>query len=279
MIKQPNQTRINEQQDDSLTGVKSAPTPASKTPVVYALNWTQDRPDPRDYIYQATSPIRPVNSVDLRQYCTAVEDQGQLGSCTGNAIAGAIELLDKRAGKVTDVSRLFIYYNERLLEGTVRTDSGAYIRDGLKVVNQQGAPLESLWTYDIRKFATQPSAAAYADAQRRRVSKYERCSDFNAVIAALTAGNPVVVGFLVYSSFYYIGANGLMPYPNVNRERLLGGHAVCLVGYDKTRNIFIARNSWSAYWGDRGYFYMPFQVIQNPQMSSDFWTMSMVANP
>lgn len=243
-------------------------------------HWLRDKPDTRDYVYKPTITRLPV-SVDMRLTCSAIEDQGNLGSCTGNAIAGAIELIDRKNRKMLDVSRLFIYYEERVLEGSVNYDSGAYIRDGLKVVNKKGAPLENIWPYDINQFAVQPPPAAYADALNRKVTAYQRCVNFNAVKAALAAGNPVVVGFDVYSSFetVQVARTGQMPYPNVLREQYLGGHAVCLVGYKDSTQQFIARNSWGTNWGDRGYFYMPYRVIQDTSMSGDFWTISGVSNP
>lgn len=243
-------------------------------------HWVRDKPDNRDYKYAVTNSVQ-ANIVDLRTYCSAIEDQGNLGSCTGNAIAGAIELLDKRAGRTLDVSRLFIYYYERLLEGTVNYDNGAYIRDGIRATYNYGAPLESLWTYDITKFRTAPNTQAVTDASKRKVTLYQRIADHAGCLDALSNGYPVVIGFDVYSSFESatVARTGIMPYPNVRREKLLGGHAVLLVGYDKTRQVYIVRNSWGTSWGDRGYFYMPFQVIQNTQMSSDFWIIKTVSNP
>ena len=234
-------------------------------------------------MFSAAPSILPA-SVDLRSYASAIEDQGQLGSCTGNAIAGAIELIDRKNGRRLDVSRLFIYYEERVLERTVNYDAGAYIRDGIKVCYTKGAPLESLWPYNINKFRTKPTQPAYTDAAKRKVTVYQRCLNFTAVKSALAAGNPVVIGFDVYESFetgswQYSGGSGLMPYPNINREQYLGGHAVCLVGYNDSTQRFIARNSWGTNWADRGYFYMPYTVIQNTSMSSDFWTLSSVNNP
>jgi C1A family cysteine protease len=243
-------------------------------------HWTKDKPDSRDYKYTLTGSSQP-NIVDLRPYCSAIENQGNLGSCTGQAIAGAIELLNKREGRTLDASRLFIYYYERLLEGTVNYDSGAYIRDGIRATYNYGAPLESLWPYNITKFKTAPSSQAIADASRRKVTLYQRIADHAGCLDAISNGYPVVIGFSVYSSFESttVARTGNMPYPNVSRERLLGGHAVLLVGYDKTRQVYIVRNSWGTSWGDRGYFYMPFQVIQNTSMSSDFWIIKSVNNP
>ena len=243
-------------------------------------HWLRDNTDTRDHLYKFTIAKLPT-SVDMRLTCSAIEDQGNLGSCTGNAIAGAIELVYRKTRRMLDVSRLFIYYEERVLEGTVGYDVGAYIRDGLKVVNKKGAPLENVWPYVESQFAIQPNSAAYTDAAKRKVTAYQRCTDFNAVKAALAAGNPVVVGFDVYESFetIQVARTGMMPYPNVAREQLLGGHAVCLVGYNDTTQRFIARNSWGTGWGDRGYFYMPYRVIQNTSMSGDFWTISGITNP
>jgi len=243
-------------------------------------HWRPDKPDSRDYKYRV-SHLDSNQSVDLRPYCTAIEDQGALGSCTGQAIAGAIELLNKRNGIINDVSRLFIYYYERALLNTINYDSGAYIRDGIKVISKQGAPLEKLWPYSISRFRNQPSEAAIKDALLRKVTLYERAANHNACLDAISNGYPVTIGFYVYSSFEssQVAKTGIMPYPNTNKERILGGHAVLLVGYDKTKQRYIARNSWGTGWGDKGYFYMPFQVIENTKMSGDFWVIKSVNNP
>ena len=243
-------------------------------------HWAKQPVDLRDKPYTLTNLTQP-NIVDLRQYCSAIEDQGNLGSCTGNAIAGAIELLDKRAGRTLDVSRLYIYYYERLLEGTVNYDNGAYIRDGMRAVYNYGAPLESLWPYTISKFRTVPSSQAIADGSKRKVTLYQAVANHQGCLDALASGFPVVIGFSVYASFESasVARTGIMPYPNTSKEQLLGGHAVLLVGYDKTKQVYIVRNSWGNSWGDKGYFYMPFQVIQNSQMSSDFLIIKSVSNP
>ena len=241
--------------------------------------WKRDTPDSRDHLFVPTIATLPVR-VDLRAGCSPIEDQGALGSCTGNAIAGIVEYMDRRAGKMIDVSRLFIYYEERVLINTVNYDSGAYIRDGIKVVNKKGACLESVWPYMISRYRTKPSTAAYNDALRRKANAYQKCANFTAVKQALAQGFPVVVGFDVYESFetQAVANTGMMPYPQAG-EQLLGGHAVALVGYNDTTQRFIARNSWGTSWGDRGYFYMPYQVITNTNMSDDFWIITSVVNP
>jgi C1A family cysteine protease len=242
-------------------------------------HWKRGAVDNRDHIFVPKVSALPVR-IDLRPGCSPIEDQGDLGSCTGNAIAGIVEYLDRRAGKNIDVSRLFIYYEERVLEGSVGYDAGAYIRDGIKVVNKKGACLESLWPYVTYRFATRPSPAAYTDAAKRKASSYQRCANFTAVKQALAQGLPVVIGFDVYESFesQAVANTGLMPYPQPG-EQLLGGHAVALVGYNDATQRFIARNSWGTSWGDRGYFYMPYRVIQDTTMSDDFWVINSIQNP
>ena len=242
------------------------------------LQWKREVPDARDRVYAPKAVLMP-KAVDLRANCSPIEDQGQLGSCTGNAVAAVVEYLDRKAGKNLDVSRLFIYYEERVLIGTVTEDSGAYIRDGIKVLNKKGAPLESIWPYNTNRFATKPNVLAYTDAAKRKAGTYEKVANFAGVKNALARGFPVVVGFDVYDSFYNIGSNGIMPYPNVNTEELLGGHAVAIVGYNDNKGTFIVRNSWGTNWADNGYFYMPYRVIQNTSMSSDFWIITSVKNP
>jgi len=260
-------------------------------PSIPKYHWQREPVDSRDHLYNtASAPATLPASIDLRPYCSPIEDQGQLGSCTANAIAGVIEYLDCRANKNLDVSRLFIYYQERLLEGSISTDAGAYLRDGIKACYTYGAPLESLWPYNISRFAVQPPPTVYADALKRKVTSYAKCTDFTAVKTAISQNHPVVIGFDVYASFesgtwWYPTGSGLMPYPAVNREQLLGGHAVALVGYNDNlsgpagKGYFIARNSWGTSWGKSGYFYMPYSVIKNTNMSSDFWTISTVVNP
>ena len=277
-MKQDPRTIINTNEDHTFNKpvTKSQPRTLDDK---FSLQWVPDKLDSRDYKYTVTQRASP-NLVDLRPYCSPIENQGSLGSCTGQAIAGAIELLNKRNGKPTDVSRLFIYYYERLILGTVNYDSGAYIRDGIKATNKYGASLESLWPHNIRKFRQEPVNEAKNDALNRKVTRYERVADFNGCIDALTNGYPVVIGFYVYESFMSatVARTGKMPYPNTKREKLLGGHAVLLVGYDKTKKVFIVRNSWGTTWGDKGYFYMPFDVIK-PNMSSDYWIIKDVNNP
>lgn len=279
-MKQDPRTIINTNEDHTFT----KPVPKKVTPrtldLSYNLQWQPDKRDSRDYSYTLSSTIN-LTKVDLRAYCSPVENQGNLGSCTGQAIAGAIELLNKRNRKPTDVSRLFIYYYERLLLGTVNYDSGAYIRDGIKATNHYGVSLESYWPYDISKFRQEPINEAKSDALNRRVTRYERITNFDGCIDALSNGYPVIMGFYVYESFMSstVARTGNMPYPNTKRERLLGGHAVLLVGYDKNKKVFIARNSWGTNWGDKGYFYMPFSIVTNTSMSSDYWIIKSVNNP
>lgn len=243
-------------------------------------HWRPDKLDKRDYKYNPNN-YPQMDVTDLRQFCSPVEDQGNLGSCTGQAIAGAIELLNKRNKMPTDVSRLFIYYYERLILGTVNYDSGAYIRDGIKACSRNGAPLEKFWPYLIQRFKSKPTQQAIRDALSRKITLYERVNDHNGCIDAINNGYPVIIGFHVYSSFESrdVYKTGMMPYPNLRKEKLLGGHAVLLVGYNKLTQRYIARNSWGSNWGDGGYFYMPFEVIQNSQMSGDFWIIKSVNNP
>jgi len=257
-------------------------------------NWRPDKPDARDHIFEQLNTIPPTlpTSIDLRPHCPPIVDQGQIGSCTGNAIASIVEYYDNTHNKAgVIVSRLFIYYQERVYEGTTYYDAGAYIRDGIKACNQYGAPLETVWPYLANKVTTRPSTAAYTDAAKRKVGSYQRITTQAAGIkASLNAGYPVVIGFTVYASFetgtwWQPTGTGQMPYPNVNTEQILGGHAVAIVGYNDAMTgpagtgYFIVRNSWGTGWGKSGYFYMPYSVINNANMSSDFWAVTQVANP
>ena len=244
--------------------------------------WIPDLPDLRDYLYSAPSPaIAPLPpKVDLRTFCPPVYEQGELGSCTANAIGGAIEFdqMKQALPEVFVPSRLFIYYNERVIEGTVDDDAGAMIRDGIKSVAKQGAPHETLWPYVIVKFRTKPPAPAYADAAKHTAVLYQRVSrTLDQMKGCLASGYPFILGFSVYESFetLAVAAGGHAPMPNP-AETLLGGHAVLAVGYEDDKQWFLMRNSWGTRWGLAGYFTLPYDYLLDANLSDDFWTIRLV---
>ena len=245
--------------------------------------WVRDLPDDRDFVYGAPLVRFPQGlprSVDLRSECPPVYDQGQLGSCTGNGIAGAIEF-DQRKQRTKEFtpSRLFIYYNEKVIEGTVSQDAGAQIRDGIKSVAKVGAPPESDWPYNIAKFAVRPPPKAYRDSKQDLVSAYSRVvQDVTQMRGCLAEGYPFVFGFTVYQSFESetVARTGLVPMPGTG-EAVLGGHCVVAVGYDDSKRRFIIRNSWGTGWGLHGYCLMPYEYLINPRLASDFWTIRSVS--
>lgn len=244
--------------------------------------WRPDLPDFRDLPYHLqVAPIPP--EVDFRndRYLPPVYDQGELGSCTANAAAAMLEYLQAvRWWNMTAVtpSRLFIYYFERYLEGTVDYDSGAMVRDALKVLHTYGAPPETEWPYKISRYRTAPTVKVDADALAHKVTRYLRVSRPH-VQSVLARKLPVIFGFTVYESFETnIGASGVMPYPHIG-EQILGGHCVMAIGYKQINGElhYICRNSWGPDWGDAGHFYMPARVILNSRMSSDFWAAEVVS--
>ena len=242
--------------------------------------WQPDLPDQRDQPYMVAAPVVLPPAVDLSPLCPPVYDQGQLGSCTANAIAGAIEF-DRMKQKLTDFipSRLFIYFNERVLEKTVNSDSGAQIRDGIKSVNKQGVCPEAEWPYVVQKFATKPLTRCYADALKYRAVSYSRLNQTLIQLhQCLASGYPFVFGFTVYESFESdaVASTGHAPMP-AKGESSIGGHAVVGVGYDDANQWFIVRNSWGPGWGMNGYFTLPFSYLTDSNLSDDFWTIRLLS--
>ena len=246
----------------------------------YKMGWLPDLPDQRDVLYAAPMAVmlQLPPSVDLRNACPPVYDQGHLGSCTANCLAGAYEFdLKKQQKQDYMPSRLFIYYNERVLINTVNSDSGAYIRDGIKTMNNQGVCPEKDWPYDISKFTKKPSEKCYKLASKCQIKSYQKLiNTLDQLKGCLAEGFPFVFGFTVYESFMtqQVAQTGIMPMPQ-HGEKTRGGHAVMAVGYDDSKNAFIIRNSWSANWGINGYFYMPYAYITS-KLCNDFWTIRLV---
>jgi len=240
----------------------------------YKYGWRPDVPDQRDYLYKTIRPVKAAKStVDLRKQCSIVEDQGQLGSCTAQALAGNLEFLDNRIDKeYADVSRLFIYYNERVLIATEDYDSGASLRDGIKTLKNDGACIEKLWPYVIAKFDQKPPQKCYTEAKSHCIVSYYRIRNLPEMLTCLTDGYPFVFGFTVYESFETqdVARTGIVHMPGKD-EKSLGGHAVMAVGYSQKSERFIVRNSWGENWGKKGYFTMPFEYLET--LSADFWTI------
>jgi C1A family cysteine protease len=246
--------------------------------MIRSYGWRPDLPDRRDY-RRALARIELPPRVDLTPQMPAVYDQGELGSCTGNAIAAAIEYARKSQNLPDFVpSRLFIYYNERDIEGTVPDDAGAEIRDGIKTVAKFGACSETDWPYDITRFTLKPSDACYADAATDLVTRYARVDQtLDGLRDCLASGVPVVFGFTVYASFESgaVAQSGVMPMPAPD-ETVLGGHAVLAVGYDDDSQALIVRNSWGPSWGNGGYFLMPYAYATDGNLADDFWQIDVV---
>lgn len=277
-----------------------------------SYGYIKSKPDSRDRLYSSIKPtILLPDSVDMRSQCSPVRDQGQLGSCTGFCMAtGVMEFIElnnptpipppptpkpnpgclsllmpkvimnkifKTSGSdFVVLSPMYLYYQERVLEGTVNIDAGAEMRDGMKVLVNTGVCPEYDYPYDISKFTQKPSAIADTDAAFYKIKSYYSLSTLNDVQTALASGNGIALGFQVYESFesQEVATTGIMPVPS-SSERLLGGHAVFVVGYKPDANAagggyLIIKNSWGVNWGDHGYFYMPYELLSNG-MVSDLW--------
>jgi C1A family cysteine protease len=261
--------------------------PAKKVTSIYRYNWRPDLPDYRDHLLsERLSPAKVLpKSIDLRKQCSPISNQGHVGSCTGNALAGAIEFLERKelrsktpapeeigGAKFAKASRLFIYFNERDLEGHAEQDAGGRLRDGVKALQQFGVCRETLWPYEELAVLERPNTKAYIEAKNHRISEYLRIQNLRELKQALSIGFTVAFGFTVFSSFETpdVAQTGLMPLPQPD-EQVLGGHAVLAVGYDDIRSVLIVRNSWGENWGDRGYFYMPYDYIEKLKLAQDFW--------
>ena len=265
----------------------------------YSTGWLKDQPDFRDYTLQDVD-ITPLSDtlksttsdkVDLRRWCSPIENQGRLGSCTANATMGLLEYFENRIHKqFINGSRLFLYKATRNLM-KVRGDTGAYLRSTMGALVLFGVPPEEYWPYNIRRYDKEPPSFCYALAQNYQALKYFRLDPpgkyptevLKTIKSTLDSGWPSVFGFTIFHSFNQAYRTGKIPFPS-RRERVLGGHAVMAVGYDDnlkitntlnyktTRGALLIRNSWSTRWGDDGYGWLPYDYVLKG-LAVDWWSL------
>lgn len=241
----------------------------------------EDRDDDierRPFVPRIPSHAMPA-AVDLRPWMTPVEDQGGLGSCTANALVGALEYLVRRVkGQHVDLSRLYVYFNQRLWDDSVRDDVGASVSDGIRVLSRVGVPREVSWPYARDLFGVQPPEAVYREAMNFRASDWWNLPvDADAIRGCLAAGFPITFGTRVTESFVQTPRSGLCGMPQGADDRRHGRHALLLVGYDDRHRLFVVRNSWGRDWGDHGYVYMPYDYVLNREWTSSCWAVRMMA--
>jgi C1A family cysteine protease len=249
--------------------------------------------DVRDHVYAGhlmfgTAAVPP--KVDLTPHLGPVFDQGDLGSCTANACAGALEYeenIQNNNDAAVQLSRLFLYWNERELEGDVDQDAGGEIRDVVKVAAQYGAPFETTWPYVTEQFTVKPSLEAYSEGLKHKAMQYQAVPQvltaFKHVLASYN--RPIIIGITVYDSFESDEAmqTGVVPMPDVNTEECLGGHAVLVVGYDDSKQAFLVRNSWGEVYppawpgsSELGSFWLPYEYLLNADLADDFWCITQI---
>ncbi len=257
------------------------------------LGWVPDLPDHRDHLYSA--PLKSLKAlppkVDLKPQFP-IYDQGQIGSCTANALAGAVQfdrLVNKQKPNFVP-SRLFIYYNERVIEGSVPNDAGAMLRDGIKSLNKQGVCPESEWPYDAApppsenapfppgsRAIIKPTANCYKDAGKHTIVSYQRLTPtLSQLQGCLASDVPFVFGFSVFDSWYSKKPRPAIISLPTAHDTNVGGHAVLCVGYDNATSLFKIRNSWGASSGKRGYFFMPYAYLTSGNLADDFWVIRTV---
>jgi len=241
--------------------------------------WMPDVPDYRDHLFSlAVNTAALPDHVDQIGTGVGIDDQGQLGSCTGNSSTAAVEIVTKQP----PLSRLMAYYDGRAIEGTTNQDSGCQIRDVVKGLTTQGVCLETTWPYNIAKFKSKPPAKAYTEGKKiiPMISSYQRVTTLAQVKTALAAGLPVIFGFSVpdYFESQDVATNGWVRLPT-QTDKMIGGHAVVFVGYDdrttaSPKPFMWVRNSWGASWGLKGYFKMDQGWVSDPrQLVDDMWVV------
>lgn len=248
--------------------------------------WKKQKIDSRDYPFEKLVKIKSFatgklpNGAYNRKWCSEVQDQADEGSCTANAWTGLLQYNSIKNGvsPYRNFSRNFIYYNERVIEGTVDQDSGAELRDGANSLANYGVCLEGDWPYDSSNLTTKPSDICYADALKRKIHSYYALNTLDDMRTCLANGQCFVFGFNVYDYFEstQMANTGILYLPTAS-EQLVGGHAVMAMGYNDAEKRFLVKNSWGTGWGLSGnlsgYFTIPYDYMTDPNLASDFWTV------
>ncbi len=242
----------------------------------HLFGWKPDRPDHRDLVMRVPpGKVKLALLVDLAAKMSRIEDQGDLGSCVANSSTTCLEFLYKQAGKKQpELSRLFLYWYARFLDGTdPNDDAGTFIRTAMKALSNYGVCTEDLWPYDVSKYSVKPGAPCLVDASNRQILRYYRTPSLVHIKLCLSEGFPVVFGFSVPESMFSdaTASTGVVQYPSKN-EGIVGGHAVLAVGYDEKKQLLKFQNSWGKSWGNKGYGYLPYRYVTD-NLASDFWTI------
>lgn len=258
------------------------------------LNWRPSKPrlglPQYEKLPEAVQIIPYPTTIDLRDKQSPVFDQTTWGSCAGASTKSAeeyLQLLDIRDKIVTPevfnpllfepVSAAMLYTNARIIEGDVAEDNGAEIFDVINGLVTKGVCREVTWPYIDANILKVPSATAYAEASKHKLRFYYAIEDGNIeeMRRCLYHGFPFIFGFTVYTSFMTeeVAKTGIITMPNLKKDVVVGGHAVCAVGFNDSRKIIIVKNSWSKHWGIGGYFLIPYDYISSANLCADFWTI------
>jgi C1A family cysteine protease len=239
--------------------------------------YVKDKLDPRDYVYKINKNIAQVKlpqKFTLNKTMPPVLDQDAIGSCVSNAVCNALGFLNLKMNKSVNLkSRLFNYYNTRVLEGNTDVDSGCQIRNAIKVCNKIGSCYEVTWPYEITQFNHKPSDSTYTEAKKHKLTVYQRVAqNRNAIKACLISGFPIIIGFLCYNTLFNpsVERTGDILSPT-RRDYPIGGHCVLITGYNDLTQRYEIMNSWGTEWGKDGYGTIPYTYIENPKYAFDFW--------
>lgn len=253
------------------------------TPVFLKVNTQKSTLDRRDHQIKLLNPkLKISKSVNLKSQLSYVFDQGRIGSCTANSTSSMYSwIVQKNNGQLFIPSRLFLYYNTRLIQGTVGYDSGASLRDTMKSLKDYGVCPETSWAYLYENLFTTPTPSCYVEGLNHQALSYASVTISLVSMKNVLQTRPFVLGILVYSSFFApnVSKTGYVPVPNIQKEQLMGGHAILVLGYDDVKQCFYCRNSWGTSWGLQGDFYLPYQYATNRKLSFDAWVLYSVESP
>lgn len=246
----------------------------------YGLGALKDAVDTRDFeLRKVIEPVKLPPRIDYEKQMSPIKSQGSRGACVAFASVAVKEFQERKQRKNRvrfDFSEEWVY---RLI---MVAGGGAYPRDAFKILLDNGVPRENYMAYepnasDEEKLPFTPTDRAIRNAKHYKAQSYARLNSLEEMKQSLVINGPFLLGITWYEEWFSPDET-VKGYPIIRPPKGpdVGGHAICIVGYDEEIKAFKLRNSWGTDWGKGGYSWLSYDIVR--QDGLDAWASLDVNN-